>query len=127
MTTENFSFNEQLDVDFLLSIYEDDVDHAEMVFQTFISSIDQHLHELEKSFSGGDTEVFRKKIHKLKPVLSFVGLTGLTGKAELLERTCGNTKDIRMLSAPYNSFKDEIAAMLPIIKQDLEKLKALNN
>lgn len=119
-----FVFNSKLDNEFLRSIYEDDRKHAEMVFEQFLQSIGMQLSEIEDSYASGDTEFFRKKIHKLKPVLSFVGLTGLTGKAEVLEKKCLEASDIKNLSELYTGFKNELKEMIPVVEDDLLKLKA---
>ncbi len=124
MQENKFVFNSKLDSDFLFSIYEDDTEHAETVFEQFLLSIGAQLAEIEDSYTSGDTEFFRKKIHKLKPVLSFVGLTGLTGKAEVLEKKCLEASDIRNLSELYTEFKNELKEMIPIIEDDFLKLKA---
>jgi HPt (histidine-containing phosphotransfer) domain-containing protein len=124
MNQEYFVFNSKLDGEFLRSIYEDDKEHAEMVFEQFLLSIGMQLAEIEDSYTTGNTEFFRKKIHKLKPVLSFVGLTGLTGKAEVLEKKCSEASDITNLSELYTGFKNELKEMIPIVEGDLEKLRA---
>jgi HPt (histidine-containing phosphotransfer) domain-containing protein len=124
MNQEYFVFNSKLDGEFLRSIYEDDKEHAEMVFEQFLLSIGMQLDEIEDSYTTGNTEFFRKKIHKLKPVLSFVGLTGLTGKAEVLEKKCSEASDITNLSELYTGFKNELKEMIPIVEGDLEKLRA---
>jgi HPt (histidine-containing phosphotransfer) domain-containing protein len=124
MNQEYFVFNTKLDGEFLRSIYEDDKEHAEMVFEQFLLSIGMQLAEIEDSYTTGNTEFFRKKIHKLKPVLSFVGLTGLTGKAEILEKKCSEASDITNLSELYTGFKNELKEMIPIVEGDLEKLRA---
>lgn len=124
MSENFFIFNSKLDGDFLRSIYEDDKEHAEMVFEKFVSSIGLQLNEIDESYSTGDAEFFRKKIHKLKPILSFVGLTGLTKKAEIIENKCHETTNINVLSDLYAGFKNELTEMIPIVENELIKLKA---
>lgn len=124
MDSEIFVFDSRLDGDFLRSIYEDDKEHAEMVFEKFLQSINIQLSEIEDSYSTGDPEIFRKQIHKLKPVLSFVGLTGLTNKAGIIENNCKEVTDTASLSELYIAFKNEITEMIPAIENDLIKLKA---
>ena len=125
MTADHFYFDSKLDVDFLKSIYEDDNEHAEMIFEKFVQTIKTQLHELEEYYSTGDVELFRKKIHKIKPVLSFVGLTKLTAKAETIEKNCLGTTDVSALTNLYTEFKNELKEMIPVVENDLNKLKAL--
>lgn len=124
MDSEIFVFDSRLDGDFLRSIYEDDKEHAEMVFEKFLQSIHILQSEIEESYTTGDTEIFRKQIHKLKPVLSFVGLTGLTNKAAIIENNCKEVTDTSSLSALYTAFKKELFEMIPVVENDLIKLKA---
>lgn len=124
MSDETFSFNSRLDGEFLLSIYEDDKEHAEMVFETFVKTIGGQMEEIESSYVTGDPEAFRKKMHKIKPVLSFVGLTGLTKKAEQIEKSCAQVSDINVLSDLYTGFKSELNEMIPVVQEDLIKLSA---
>ncbi len=124
MDSEIFVFDSRLDGDFLRSIYEDDKEHAEMVFEKFLQSINIQLTEIEESYTTGDSEIFRKQIHKLKPVLSFVGLTGLTNKAAIIENGCKDVTDTTSLSALYTAFKNELSEMIPVVENDLIKLKA---
>ncbi len=124
MNNNYFVFDPKLDGDFLRNIYEDDKEHAEMVFEKFVKSIGSQLTEIEESYSTGDTEFFRKKIHKLKPILSYVGLTGLTQKAEVIESKCNGAPNTHALSELYIGFKNELSEMIPVVENDLIKLKA---
>jgi hypothetical protein len=124
MSDDFFVFNPKLDGEFLRSIYEDDKEHAEMVFEKFVQSIGVQLNEIDESYHEGDAENFRKRIHKVKPVLSFVGLTWLTSKAEKIEKGCNGPEDIKALSEIYISFRTELFEMIPIVENDLKKLRA---
>ncbi len=123
MNDQYFVFNSKLDQEFLQSIYEDDKEHAGMVFEQFLTGITPQMNDIEESYSGGNTEEFRRKIHKLKPVLSFVGLTGLTSKAENLEKKCAGLNDMSQLAEMYTGFRSELYEMIPVIQNDLVKLK----
>ena len=122
-----FLFNSKLDSEFLGCVYEEDMDHAEMVFQKFVDTIEEQLTEIEEAFTSRDVENFRKKLHKLKPVLSYVGLTGLTTKAELIERSCVNVSDINVFNGAYTGFKTDLNEMKLIVEHDLTRLKQLKS
>jgi HPt (histidine-containing phosphotransfer) domain-containing protein len=127
MNSEPFSFNEQLDGQFLESIYDGDCEHAEMVFEQFMNSVKGHLGEIEEGFASGTPEVFRKAVHKFKPVLSFVGLTKLTTNAAMIEKKCSEVTDANSLLPLYTDFKNELNKMIPVVENDLMKLKALTS
>lgn len=124
MSIEIFKFDDRLDGDFLSSIYEDDNEHAEMVFENFIASIQKLITELEDAYTSGEVELLRKKIHKIKPVLSYVGLTALTVKAENIEKNCLTITTINDLAGLYTTFINELNSMIPVVENDLIKLKA---
>lgn len=127
MNDASFEFSDQLDGQFLESIYEGDNEHAEMVFDQFMNSVNGHLDEIDASYNSGNTETFRKNIHKFKPVLSFVGLTKLTEAAANIEKKCGEVTDVKNLSGLYILFKRELLEKIPVIQNDLIKLKSINS
>ncbi|CAN5492408.1 hypothetical protein BH11BAC5_BH11BAC5_54240 [soil metagenome] len=127
MNDASFEFSDQLDGRFLESIYEGDHEHAEMVFDQFMNSVNGHIDEIDAGYNSGNTEAFRKNIHKFKPVLSFVGLTKLTEAAANIEKKCGEVTDVTNLSALYILFKTELLEKIPVIQNDLIKLKSINS
>jgi HPt (histidine-containing phosphotransfer) domain-containing protein len=127
MNDASFEFSDQLDGRFLESIYEGDHEHAEMVFDQFMNSVNGHIDEIDAGYNSGNTEAFRKNIHKFKPVLSFVGLTKLTEAAANIEKKCGEVTDVKNLSALYILFKTDLLEKIPVIQNDLIKLKSINS
>ena len=123
MDEARFAFDSRLDADFLDGLYEGDKEHASMVFEQFLQNIHTQLKEVEDNFNSGNAESFRQKIHKLKPVFSFVGLTPLTGKAELIEDQCKQNSSTGPLEELYKDFKNSIIEFIPIIEKELVKLK----
>jgi hypothetical protein len=125
MSAGVFVFDGRLDGAFLESIYEGDMEHAEMVFDQFLRTIPGQLKEIKDHFHSSDIENFRKNVHKIKPVLSYVGLTALTEKAAVLEKQCKQVVSIHDVSGLYSSFSIELNEMLPIIENELIKIRNL--
>lgn len=123
MNEDQFVFSSNLDTEFLNSIYEGDKEHAQMIFEKFLASIGSQLEEIEAGYLVSDIELFRTKMHKLKPMLSFVGLTSLTAEAEIIEKKCKVIDDISVVAAAYQSFKGNLREMIPVIENELERLK----
>lgn len=115
-------FDSRLDVEFLQSIYEDDKEHALIVFNQFLKMAPAQMEEIEKNFSSGTVELFRQKIHKIKPVFSFVGLTELTSKAEILEKKCKEVSHIFEVNDLYTEFKSYYRTSYPIIENEVTRL-----
>lgn len=116
-------FDQRLDNEFLQSLYEDDVEHAVTVFSQFLNMAPAMMKEIEESYQSGSVETFRQKVHKLKPVFSFVGLTHLTRKAEILEKKCKEISQIDHINYLYKDLKDNYTNDFPIIENEVERLK----
>ncbi len=123
MENLSFTFDPRLDTDFLASIYEDDTEHAMIVFDQFLNMAPALMKEIDEGYTSGTIEAFRQKVHKLKPVFSFVGLTHLTGKAEVLERRCRETSEIKDLGYLYEELKHNFSQSFPIIENEVKRLK----
>lgn len=123
MENPNLPFDQRLDNDFLLSIYEDDMEHALIIFGQFLKTVPGLMKEIEESYQVGVVEDFRKKIHKLKPVFSFVGLTALTKKAEMLETKCKEVSDMYSLGDLYIELKKQYSVGFPIIENEVKRLE----
>jgi hypothetical protein len=118
-----FKYNQRLDAAFLQSIYEDDMEHAAISFEQFLLKYPVQLKEVEDSFAIGDINTFRQKLHKLKPVFSYVGLTKITADAEIIEKLCNETPDINVINRLYIDLKRQLDEFIPIIKDELRRLK----
>jgi HPt (histidine-containing phosphotransfer) domain-containing protein len=123
MTAAGFSFDKRLDSNFLQSVYEGDLEHAQMVFEQFIEYTPEQIKEIEENFSAGNLKGLGEQIHKIKPMFSFVGLTDLTSEAELLEKKCKEIADVTEISGLYNNFKTNYSIHFPIIQNELSRLK----
>lgn len=123
MKLEEILFDERLDAEALHNLYEDDYEHAEVVFQQFVKSAPLQMLEIDKNFSDNTIEAFREKIHKLKPVFSFVGLTILSNQAAAIEQQCKNGCSITDIENEYLDFKNTFSNSLPVVEEVLQKLK----
>ncbi len=125
MSEAAFVFDGRLDRTFLESVYEGDMEHAEMVFDQFLQTLPSQLSEIKNYYQGCDLENFRKNVHKIKPVLSYVGLTGLTDKAAVLESQCKQVASIQDVATLYSSFSMELNQMIPVIENELTRIRNL--
>ncbi|MEO6838948.1 MAG: Hpt domain-containing protein [Ginsengibacter sp.] len=122
---ENVSivFDQRLDIEFLQSIYEDDIEHAFMIFSQFLQKGPELMKDIEESYSSGEVEAFRQKVHKMKPVFSFVGLTHLTIKADIIEKKCKEISQIYDIDYLYQEFLTQYSNDFPIIENEVNRLK----
>ena len=123
MNNVPFAFSDKLDREFLFNIYENDNEHASMIFEQFLQTAPRLMDEIDACFATGNVESFRQKVHKLKPSFSFVGLTKLTTEAESLEKGCLETSDINDVALAYVVLKNHYEESYPIIQNELQRLK----
>jgi HPt (histidine-containing phosphotransfer) domain-containing protein len=123
MKLEDILFDERLDAETLHGLYEDDYEHAEVVFQQFVKSAPLQMLEIDKNFTQSTIDSFREKIHKLKPVFSFVGLTSLSNQAAAIEERCKTGSSINEIESEYQDFKNNFSTSLPVVEEVLQKLK----
>jgi|SRR6185437_412530 len=123
MENDSLIFDQRLDNEFLQSIYEGDAEHAMVVFSQFLQMVPPMMKDIDESYKAGIVEDFRKKVHKVKPVFSFVGLTTLTKKAELLETKCKEVSEISDISNLYKELKNQYSLGFPIIEKEVKRLK----
>lgn len=124
MTKSDFSFDSRLDIEFLSSVYEGDLEHAQMIFEQFIELTPQQMSEIELTYVSGAVEVFRQKVHKLKPIFSFVGLTRLSEQAEVIEKKCKEIASLAEVDHLYGDFKNNYTVYFPVIENELKRLKS---
>ncbi|HEY5461766.1 MAG TPA: hypothetical protein VIJ95_00800 [Hanamia sp.] len=123
MENHSLTFDQRLDTEFLESLYEDDIEHAMTVFSEFLKMAPAMMNEIDESYESGIVESFRQKVHKLKPVFSFVGLTYLTEKAEILEKKCKEVSQLYDISPLYKELKYHYSKDFPIIENETKRLK----
>lgn len=124
MYNNTIEYDSRLDGDFLLSIYENDKEHAAIVFEQFLLSYPNQIKEVEECFNTGNIPLFRQKIHKLKPTFSFVGLTKITSKAEVIEKRCQEIPEISYISDLYIDLRNNLNELIPVVEMEFERLKA---
>ncbi|MDQ6901833.1 MAG: hypothetical protein M3139_02330 [Bacteroidota bacterium] len=122
MDNTTIDFDTRLDTKLLDELYEGDKDHALTVFKRFLDSIHIQLNELD-NIRSTDLDLFRQKVHKIKPVFSFVGLSWLTEKAELIENQCNQRHNLNCIENSYQEFKKNIEEFIPVIEKEVEKLQ----
>lgn len=124
MGNELFVFDNRLDTEYLESIYEGDKEYAAVVFEQFILSYPEQLKEIEDNYASGNVALYKSSIHKIKATFSFVGLTILTNKAEVIEKNCTEHTDTNMLSHLHLDFIKTSAELISIVEAELVRLQA---
>jgi HPt (histidine-containing phosphotransfer) domain-containing protein len=118
-------FDKRLDNVFLNELYEGDAVYASTVFDTFLQEAGGMLDSCLAAIENGDIPVFQKAVHKFKPTLSYVGLTDIGKRLESLEKACGMGNSADELMATYKQIAADINNLMPLIKNEKDKLDAL--
>ncbi len=124
MENGTFAFDNRLDIDYLQSLYEGDTEYAAVIFDQFLQSYPAQWQELEASIASGDIKACKGHIHKMKASFSFVGLTQLTQKAQVIEEHCIENYDINTIKALQQDFRASLAELIPIVEEELKRMQA---
>ncbi len=125
MSEKTILFSEELDQQFLEELYQGDTEYAAVVFANFLEELPPMMNDCAAALSVGDTAVFKKAVHKVKPIFSYVGLTNISASFERLEKQCDEA-DIKVLASNYAAICNQIKAGLIIIEKEKDKFEAIN-
>jgi HPt (histidine-containing phosphotransfer) domain-containing protein len=121
-----FSFNDQLDRAYLKKIYGSDTAYAFEVFSIFLDIIDGEFDTIFAAIKAEDTRELQRSLHKIKPTFSMVGLTGLTKKLEVLEKSVAQ-QSIQESRQQVDELFDILASIKPLLEAEKSALyKQLN-
>ncbi len=119
---KGFEFSEQLDMDYLNQAYGNDSAYAREMFQTFLDIIDDELTIIREALDEDDKEDIRKKLHRIKPTFTMVGLRHVSDRIEVIEKRLADGREVN-LSDWYLEMEKEIKEYIPVLKHEVEKLK----
>src|SRR5258705_2987745 len=88
-----FVFDSKLDQTFLESLYGDDFQYAQEVFEGFLAETKNEFESIKSDYRQNAVKNMRQKLHKIKPTFGFVGLTALTEKTETVIAACDASSD----------------------------------
>jgi HPt (histidine-containing phosphotransfer) domain-containing protein len=124
MENGTFAFDNRLDIEYLQSLYEGDTEYAGLIFDQFLQNYPAQWQELEASINREDIKAYKGHIHKMKASFSFVGLTQLTQKAQVIEQHCTENYDIKAITALHQDFKTNLFELIPIVEDELKRMQA---
>ena len=83
-----FLFSPELDNAFLQELYGDDLQQAEMVFESSVQQLRNEQQLAEARLHDGDIQGLKKVIHKMKPLLGYMGMNEIMEEFAAFEQTC---------------------------------------
>jgi hypothetical protein len=123
---DKFEFiNTEIDKIYLEEMYDNDKDILLSVFEEFVSSYGEVVHDFEKIFLNDNLLEIQYYIHKHKPIFGYIGFTGLAHSLQHFSNKCSFYKDIKEAEKDFNVLFDRIKETKEIIKIEILNLKKI--
>jgi HPt (histidine-containing phosphotransfer) domain-containing protein len=126
-TANIFVFNPEFDKNYLNSLYGDDYNYLQEVFDTVLQDYQTLTDNIEFSYSSGNITSLKSAVHKIKPVFGFVGLTAVQQLCQEFEKICSAASSPDQLSADFESLKNKIIRSKQLIEEEKKKLELFNS
>lgn len=114
----SFRFSPGLDVDLLQELYGEDLQQAEIVFESSAQQLRTELSVAEARFHDGDIPGLKKTVHKIKPLFGYIGLNKIMLEFAAFEQECAQANDPGSIESGFQHIK--IIAMEALQKADNE-------
>ena len=125
--SKKFIFNEKIDSDYLYSLYEDDYQYIEEIFQTTLAHFDGDYNSIIIAFESNNLLELKKAIHKIKPTFGFVGLPLVQHICKEFEDMCQRVSNSNELNSEYQQIVATLAESKDLIASEYNKLKEFNS
>jgi HPt (histidine-containing phosphotransfer) domain-containing protein len=122
-----FVFNAEIDANYLNSLYGDDYNYLQEIFNTVLEEYVSLTDNIEYSYSSGNLAALKSSVHKIKPVFGFVGLTEVQKLCQHFEQVCGTVSSADQLSGEFETLKNKISQCKQIIEEEKKKLELFNS
>jgi HPt (histidine-containing phosphotransfer) domain-containing protein len=119
---KTFTFNAKIDEDWLYGMYEADYPYIMEIFSNSLDSLKEELPVLTAAFDQNDVAALKKAIHKLKPVLGFVGLLDHQEIAARFENSCASARTAVDLTLQYIETLDAIKDARSVLQDECKRL-----
>lgn len=121
-----YHFSPGLDNEFLQELYGDDIQQAELVFETSVQQLRTEQQLAEARFHDGDLPGLRKVIHKMKPLLGYIGLNKYLEEFSLFENTCMQSASVTDAETGFYHIKVLTSDAIRVAEQEMTRLKQHN-
>jgi HPt (histidine-containing phosphotransfer) domain-containing protein len=125
--SKKFIFNEKMDSEYLYSLYEDDYQYIEEIFQTTLAHFDEDYNSIRTAYESNNLLELKKAIHKIKPTFGFVGLPLVQHICKEFEDICQRANDSTDFKTEYQQIVATLAESKALIASEYNKLKEFNS
>ena len=119
----NFTFDPALDFDYLLEMYEMDLEYAYEMFDLFVHHSAKEFPQIGILMQQQDREAAKKLSHKLKPSFPMVGLPAMGQKMADLEQSLAPEGNFAQAQKLYTEAVEMWKKYEPIIQKDYQRLQ----
>jgi HPt (histidine-containing phosphotransfer) domain-containing protein len=120
---KTFIFNEKIDKELLISLYEDDFLYMEEIFSITLTQLRPDIITLNSAFEAGDLPALQKAVHKIKPSFGFVGLPVTQELCKQFEDFCAAATTMEQVASRYPELCDRLKESVTIIESEHGKFK----
>lgn len=124
---KKFIFNDNIDTEFLFSLYEDDFLYIEEIFRTTINQVKTVIDEIPGAFASKDIEKLRRMVHKIKPAFGFTGFLRMEKACKEFEDSCANGIEPDYLATIYHRLWSSLMSTMDVMQNEYDQLKEFNN
>jgi HPt (histidine-containing phosphotransfer) domain-containing protein len=125
--SKKFIFNEKFDSGYLYSLYEDDYQYIEEIYNTTLTHFDNDMNAIVNAFSSNNLGDLKRAIHKIKPTFGFVGLPAVQHICKEFEDICQKANAANELKVQYQQIVTTLAESKELIASEYSKLKEFNS
>jgi len=125
--SNSFVFNEEIDTNYLFSLYGDDYIYLQEIFVTVLKDYESLTDNIEYSYSSGNLAALKAAVHKIKPVFGFVGLTSVQQECQQFENICVNVASLDVITKDFETLKNRISQSKFVIEEEKKKLEIFNS
>ncbi len=118
-----FIFQEGLDNELLYELYECDYISVLQTFQIFLDELNSNISELEQLFEEQNVSSFRKTIHRIKPVFSYIGIPELYKTFQGVEDKCNEVKDLSEMKPSFAELIKSVRKSGKTIETEKQRLE----
>lgn len=127
---KKFIFIDKFDSEFLFSLYENDYGYIAEMFQNALEYFDNDADQIKTAYEKRDIDLFKKAVHKIKPVFGFTGLIKMQETITNLEESITKLpiEDVgKELETIYHSLLTVISKGKQTIETEKKRLLEYNH
>lgn len=124
-STKPHRYSPMLNKKLLTNLYGDDLEHASLMFKTFLTESLKEWYEILRIEQEGDFVTIKNKIHRLKPAFLMVGMSNIENMLAQLEANFFQYSPAE-ISKMLKKISTEIDMLIPIVESELNKMELTN-